>query len=270
MLAGVAPFAVGLFVWRRWYRLGSAATPSPFTPLGGMGLFVFMFLLGVAGAGIARSFAETPADAEAPVTTPAGAIMLIGMIAGQSAVLVAYLWLCRRSTARSPVGAARAALVGAGGFLLAWPVVSGTNLIAGLVDQALTGEPVEALAHETLKRLAAGPPDTWAFVTAGLVVLAVPVLEEVLYRGILQRMLGDLELGPWPAILAASLVFVLMHWGAVPIHAMPGLYVLSVGFGWAYERTGRLAAPIAMHAIFNLTNVALAVLWTSAGSGGPG
>jgi len=41
-------------------------------------------------------------------------------------------------------------------------------------------------------------------------------------------------------------------------HALIGLFVFGLGLGWAYERTGRLWAPIAMHALFNAGNLMLA------------
>jgi membrane protease YdiL (CAAX protease family) len=43
-----------------------------------------------------------------------------------------------------------------------------------------------------------------------------------------------------------------------PWHALAALFVLSLGFGWVYEKTGRLEAAVTMHALFNAANVALA------------
>ena len=79
-----------------------------------------------------------------------------------------------------------------------------------------------------------------------------------MYRGILQRTLLKLDLGPWTAIFITATVFVTMHAGVVPPHALPPLFVLAVGFGWVYERTGRLTAPIVMHVLFNAVNLGLA------------
>ncbi|HAQ67286.1 MAG TPA: CPBP family intramembrane metalloprotease, partial [Phycisphaerales bacterium] len=36
------------------------------------------------------------------------------------------------------------------------------------------------------------------------------------------------------------------------------LFILAVGWGMLYERTGRMAAPVLAHAIFNATNVLIA------------
>ena len=49
-----------------------------------------------------------------------------------------------------------------------------------------------------------------------------------------------------------------MHIGTAAPHAVLALFVLSLCFGAAYERSGRLTVPIVMHAIFNLANLAVA------------
>jgi membrane protease YdiL (CAAX protease family) len=141
-----------------------------------------------------------------------------------------------------------------------WPIVSGTSLVSSSVARAITGGPVDVIAHDTLKQLVESPMGVWLAVMAILVVFVAPLLEEVLYRGILQRTLMSLDLGRWTAIIITSAVFVAMHLGAAQWHALPSLFVLSLGFGWAYERTGRLAAPIVMHVLFNALNLALAWL----------
>ena len=65
------------------------------------------------------------------------------------------------------------------------------------------------------------------------------------------------------AITLTSVAFVLMHMTVASPHALAPLFVLSLGLGWAYERTGRLAAPIVMHMVFNLANLALALVTTA-------
>ena len=70
----------------------------------------------------------------------------------------------------------------------------------------------------------------------------------------------------WPAILTTSVLFTLVHLGAVTsVDGLLALFVLSIGFGWVYEKTGRLSASITMHAAFNLANLLLA--WLSVGTG---
>ncbi len=86
-----------------------------------------------------------------------------------------------------------------------------------------------------------------------------PLLEEVMYRGLVQQVLRQLGVRPWPAIVLTSAAFAAMHWSIASPHALVPLFVLSLGFGWAYERSGRLLAPFVMHALFNLGNLLLAL-----------
>jgi membrane protease YdiL (CAAX protease family) len=48
--------------------------------------------------------------------------------------------------------------------------------------------------------------------------------------------------------------------GAVPAHALPSLFVLSMAMGIAFERTRAIGVPITMHVAFNLGNIIVAVL----------
>ena len=161
------------------------------------------------------------------------------------------------------VGLGRSAVMGAVTLVALWPVMQGASFVLGALARAIQQEPVARIAHDTLRQLVESPADAWLVVMALVVVFAAPVLEEVMYRGILQRTIIGLDLGRWTAILITSGVFVSMHVGVARWHALPALFVLSLGFGWVYERTGRLAAPIAMHVLFNALNLGLA-WWTVA------
>ena len=96
---------------------------------------------------------------------------------------------------------------------------------------------------------------------AASVIVFPAVIEEVLYRGLLQESLRRARLfscgAPWQSIVLASLIFTAMHIGAVDPHGLAGLFVLSLGFGWAYAKTGRLTASIVMHMAFNAGNLIL-------------
>ena len=81
----------------------------------------------------------------------------------------------------------------------------------------------------------------------------VPIFEEMLFRGFLQSTLRSAT-GPWTAIIVTSVFFALVHW---PNYThMPALFLLSCGFGYAYERSGSLFRPILMHALFNSISIA--------------
>ncbi len=67
----------------------------------------------------------------------------------------------------------------------------------------------------------------------------------------------------WLANVAVSLFFAGLHSDQWP--APVPLFVLSLGLGWLYQRTGRLAGPVAMHATFNGFSTIMLLLVSSSG-----
>lgn len=86
--------------------------------------------------------------------------------------------------------------------------------------------------------------------------LSAPVVEEVVFRGILWPILRERGWGGRGA-LAVGLFFALIHFNAA---ALIPLWFLGVFWVWLYERTGDLSAPILSHALFNATNFAWIML----------
>jgi len=99
--------------------------------------------------------------------------------------------------------------------------------------------------------------DPW--LVAGLAFTAVvvaPLTEELLFRGYVYpvaRWIG----GRVPAILFSSLIFALAHHNAV---AMVPLLLLAVVLVLAYEWTGSIWAPVAIHMLFNGTTVVVQLM----------
>lgn len=81
---------------------------------------------------------------------------------------------------------------------------------------------------------------------AGLALLAAPLCEEFLFRGLLQGGLRR-SLPAWQAIGIAAALFAMMH----PPAAMLPAFVLGLCAGLAYERSGALLAPMLVHAGYN-------------------
>lgn len=90
----------------------------------------------------------------------------------------------------------------------------------------------------------------------GVVILA-PLLEELLFRGIVFRGLAK-RLPLYLAMALSGFVFALVHTNAGSFLA---LWYLGVSFAWLYARTRTILAPIALHAIFNLANLVLVFLF---------
>ena len=146
-----------------------------------------------------------------------------------------------------------------------WPITVAVSAIGALAQQAITGVSPSDLAHGMLPELIVAGPSTAAWMMVTVIVVAPALLEEILYRGLLQESLRRMSFGrrnaAWGAIAVTSLVFTLMHVTVISPHALPGLFVLSLGFGWVVARTGRLAAGVTMHLLFNAGNLLIAVPW---------
>ena len=98
-----------------------------------------------------------------------------------------------------------------------------------------------------------------AFVLAGLanaVSVLAPICEEVIFRGFFYAV-GKRYLGPLGSGLATALLFAAFH---LSLTALAGLFVLALCLTLAYERTGSLAVPIGMHALYNFTSLCVIYL----------
>ena len=73
--------------------------------------------------------------------------------------------------------------------------------------------------------------------------LVIPLAEELLYRGVVERRLS-LLCGSAPAIVLSAVIFGVMHWNVVQF-----LYagILGLLLAWLLERTGFLYAPVLAH-----------------------
>lgn len=88
-------------------------------------------------------------------------------------------------------------------------------------------------------------------------VLWQPLVEELLFRGVLQGLLLGTTLGKshrWGlsvANLVTSLAFVLVHFVNQPAIWAVGVFVPSLLFGLFRDRTGSIWPPLALHVLFN-------------------
>lgn len=131
--------------------------------------------------------------------------------------------------------------------------------VMGLVTSALAllaPKALEAMMrfgmemYEPLFRVGS-PADVWAILA---VVTIVPAAcEELLFRGGIQRILRG-ALSPAWAIGITSLLFALVH--LEPL-GLVSRFILAVGLGIAYERTGSLRLSMFGHALHNLVTVLL-------------
>jgi membrane protease YdiL (CAAX protease family) len=82
-----------------------------------------------------------------------------------------------------------------------------------------------------------------------LLVIAAPVLEEALFRGVILR--GFLErYKPWKAVVLSAVLFSVAHFN---VWQLPASFAVGVFMGWVYYRTRSLLLCILLHAFHNLT-----------------
>jgi CAAX protease family protein len=98
-----------------------------------------------------------------------------------------------------------------------------------------------------------------AAIVVGAGVMA-PVIEELLFRGLLLRALTR-RLSPPAAVFVCALAFALAHVAGDPnaLPALPALTTLGIVLGVVALRTGSLSRPILIHAGFNLAATAVAL-----------
>jgi len=138
----------------------------------------------------------------------------------------------------------------------------GIGVLAQLVVVRLVYLPLEALWPSTftddeLKRNAEDLVDRAAGITTVmlfvLVVFGAPIVEELFYRGLLQRSLLA-RFNDALVVVGVAAVFAAIHFRPIEF---PGLFVFGLIVGMAAKLTGRLGMPIMIHIGFNFTGLLL-------------
>ena len=84
-----------------------------------------------------------------------------------------------------------------------------------------------------------------------VVVVGAPIVEELVYRGLLQRSMASVA-GAVPALILTSIWFSLIHFSPVEY---PGLFLAGLVFGAGVVITNRIGPAIVTHAAFNATGI---------------
>jgi uncharacterized protein len=94
------------------------------------------------------------------------------------------------------------------------------------------------------------------------VVIAAPLMEEILFRGFLYRGLSESRLGVIGTIILTSLIWTLMH-DTKSAAGMIDTALHGVAWGWLRWYTGSLWTPIGCHVAYNgtISGLALARLY---------
>ncbi len=161
-------------------------------------------------------------------------------------------------------------------LLTIWPLVMAALVLTTYIGRLIWGPQFDLGRHEELeliRQYSQLPLRISVFVVA---VLMAPMLEELLFRGMLQTMLRSLmqshrrpeialaipggnwygTVGVWLSIAAGAGLFAIAH---VNTGHWPALFILGVCLGYAYEKSGSLLRPIFIHSIFNAVMVVSAL-----------
>lgn len=133
-----------------------------------------------------------------------------------------------------------------------WPLMTVVIMMTILFGGYIWGPKYTIEQHEELKMIAAYPQLSVRVLIGITTVIIVPAFEEMLFRGMFQTMIRSFLAKPWLSIVIASGLFAAVHSNA---GHWPGLFVLSMCMGYAYEKSGSLLRPIFIHSLFNASSI---------------
>ncbi|MDR1173450.1 MAG: CPBP family intramembrane metalloprotease [Puniceicoccales bacterium] len=143
---------------------------------------------------------------------------------------------------------------------LTLPIFFGTSFLWGVFLRLaqFLGVSVD-LSPQNVVQWFSHPEDLFVTVIRIVTIVAIaPILEEIIFRGFIYRMLK----GRGSKFIAAgftSFIFAVVHWNLL---AFVGLFTLSICLIKIYEHSADLREPILVHALFNAITVT-GLLWNS-------
>ncbi len=200
--------------------------------------------------------AARPSTPEAPLGLPA---RTIAMLAGQSINCLILLFIGRLRFKRNLRvwgltfrGLGRRIVQAIGIYVALWPVCWGILWLATQLYMLITG--TEPMQHDSIQTLLDAATPGWivACTIASAVVLA-PLIEELLFRGLLLPVIEQWVRSSWLAVVISGVLFGLIH-QRLYAH-MPALAVFGVILGYVYVRTRSLTLVILIHMVFNAKTV---------------
>lgn len=238
----------------------SPVPPVPFSVLDGLILVAWTLVAQVVTGGIVL----VPALLAGLDPTDPTLLAVTTVVGGVITIAGALLWLWLQGKLDRRVGGPQVPDLGH----VAWGIGAG---VGGLVIvygyqigmQALLG-PVEPPSQSVLELITSAGPLAAGLSIAAAVLLA-PVVEELVFRGVLFQALRS-WLGVWPGIVVSAALFALAHvelyvlTGDPSIVALGALTMLAGWFAWVFHRLGTLTVPMIAHAVFNGAVIVVALL----------
>ena len=124
--------------------------------------------------------------------------------------------------------------------------------LARLFPDAFSFEEVSKRASDLVDAAHGG----WVVLLAVVVIVGAPIVEEIVYRGVVQPGLVA-SWGRTAGIVVTAALFAAIHMQPVEF---PGLFAFALVLGWARHSTGTIGMSIVTHMAFNATGLALVVL----------
>jgi hypothetical protein len=217
-------------------------------PITLLSIFAFSFPLSILTTLLVRSLVPSLAEP--------GRGRLLLQLFSQGCQMLAASWMLRRELARisapwSSVGLsmsrlAQNAVLAARGYVLLVPVLLVAVQVTELVGRAIGVQPERPDLARAIQ--AAGRDPVAAVLLFLVAVIAAPLVEELLFRGLVFGALRA-RFGFWPSAVLSSLLFAALHGlRAIPLTQ----FVLGVFFCYLYESTGTLATGVFAHSLNNL------------------
>ncbi|MCE9520144.1 MAG: CPBP family intramembrane metalloprotease [Verrucomicrobia bacterium] len=147
----------------------------------------------------------------------------------------------------------RALLFGAASLVLIYGVMTGVYYL--VKELVFDGKWPDDSAQESIKDFQASASILYKIMLGLGAVVIAPVAEETIFRGFFYGVTKRFS-DRWFAAVFTSVIFACVHchFGS----ALP-LFTLAMGFAIAYEITGCLLVPVAMHSLFNAFNLLLLI-----------
>ncbi|HEY1588358.1 MAG TPA: type II CAAX endopeptidase family protein [Rhodanobacter sp.] len=142
------------------------------------------------------------------------------------------------------------------------PLFFALAVVIGLAAPLFGGWLTQLLAHgqtvtQNIQQLGADTPPAWRIVLVLVVVSVGPVVEELLFRGVLLSALWQRWRTGW-AVALSSLMFALVHLPGLQWQwfALPDLLLLALALAWLRLRSGSIWPGVLAHGVHNLLTVA--------------
>ena len=145
---------------------------------------------------------------------------------------------------------------GAAGFITAYPLVNFSLYAVYYIGIFFVGPTFELDKNQGMVVILEYDEIALRILTIFFAVVLTPVFEELVFRGLLQTYLRNLNYSPWVSIFITSAIFAILH----PLTHFPAIFILSVTMGYAYEKSGSLLRPMFIHCFFNSTAIITALL----------